>query len=206
MRSKRFYLSCVVFLVLGFTIALGMFGCKSSPDSDLLNVRVNGQVFQTDHRSDITSCVSGLNSILCLYGDETGIRCDVNDELDDYSVYIGEYLEKILPLICENYNASTNWSENITPEEVKMAINDDFLSTLEVYRSGDWRSFFIYKLFYWCGYPCKETAVYNPSSGEDQAETEKWISYSWTTNIDVIRSQVYCSENGLISDVKFKWQ
>ena len=207
MRGKCTNLLLLVTLLIVCTSFLfSVVGCSNSSVANMVDVEVNGHAISTKHKGDVLDCVNSLNNVAGLDRYNDGIAIDVDYERGVFRVYMGDKLEEMLPLICENYNVSTNWAEAITPEQVRSVINDDFAPALESAFSDDFESYFIYKLFKWCGSSCKDTAVYNSASEWDKADIEKSITSGEETNVKVIQSQVNWAKEGKVSPYKFKWQ
>ena len=206
MCRVKFSLLFLFSLMFGFCTLIGMVGCDESNDSNLYEVTVNGKTITGSYKMNVWRCARDLNHMAGLSQYDDGIAIESNDDFTDYRIYMTEELEDMLPSICENYNASTNWTENITPEQVKSGINDDFSSVFEAYRSEDWESYFLCKLFKWCGTSCKDFVVYDESSGRDRTHFEKDASSGSTTNYNVIVGQSIAKETGVKTAYKFKWQ
>ena len=207
MSKNSITLRVIGYFILGIFLLLCSFGCKNGVDSDVVEVKVNEQTVFTESKYNVFDWVVELNKLSGLSMYKDGIGIDVNDNWDVYRVYMTEELENMLPLACENYNVSTNYADNITSDQVKSVINDNFSAFYEEeLESGSYKSHFLYKFLSWCGSSCKETAVYNPDSGWEVSKIEKSIYSGEETNANVVQSQVNWAKEGKVSPYKFKWQ
>ena len=196
MKYSRAYRTILILLIgVSFFLLFGYLS-KSKECSDLVE--------RNTEYKEMYQFVCELDNLGDMSLGQDGVDIDYNGF--DYRVFMTVDLQKYLSSICENYTKAVEPDEGVSVEQVRTALNDNLKETVEIYRSGDWTSHFLYKLFKWCGTSCKDFVVYDENSGLDWADFEKRTLRGNTTNYDVIVGQSIVKETGEKLDCKFKWQ
>ena len=136
MHTKKSYVLILLFLGLGIILAFFLTAC--SDDSQI-------QIERDKEFWDMCDMVYDLNRTAGFsINDGSGINYE--GDSSGYRVYLGSKLERYLDTICENYTKGTDNSEIVTSNQIRLALTDEFQTTLEDYRNGDWSSNILYKV------------------------------------------------------------
>ena len=122
----------------------------------------------------------------------------------DLKITFDVEFDSCLEELCKNYRLASDDNEEISADQVREALNENSLQTLEKYEE-ERKSFYLYKFFYWCGRLASENLVYigDPSKEVEIMTTLKRVEFK---NWQVVYGEKSDRERNVQQPYKFKWQ